>query len=119
MANIMVVDNDRVLSHLIASLLRSKGHKVLCAIDAVQATGLAMKSQPDAIILDVDMPAGSGEDCFHKLKVSSRTARVPFIVLTAGTNGADGKKSAHNGAAATLSKPLVPSALFAALETIL
>ena len=119
MASILIVDNDRVVSQRIASLLRGKGHKVLTAIDAVQATGLAMKSPPDAIILDINMPAGSGEDCFHKLKVSSRTAQVPIIVLSAGTNGTAGKTTPHAGAAATLAKPLVPSDLFAALETIL
>ena len=28
MATVLVVDDDRVLSHLVASLLRGKGHKV-------------------------------------------------------------------------------------------
>jgi DNA-binding response OmpR family regulator len=119
MANILVVDNDRVFSHLLANLLRGKGHKVLSAIDAVQAAMLAMKSPPDAIILAINMPGGSGEDCMHKLKMSSRTSQIPIIVLSGSTDTGVRKKLPHNGAAATLSKPLVPSDLFAALETIL
>ena len=119
MASILIVDNDRVVSQRIASLLRGKGHKVLSAIDAVQATGLATKSPPDAIILDINMPAGSGEDCFHKLKVSARTSQIPIIVLSGNGDAPGGKTLPHNGAAATLSKPLVPSDLFAALERVL
>src|SRR3954469_21893954 len=103
MASILVVDNDRVVSHLIASLLRGKGHKVLSAIDAVQATMLAMKSPPDAIILDINMPAGSGEDCFHKLKMSAGTSQIPIIVLSGNGDTATRKRLPHNGAAATLS----------------
>lgn len=119
MASILVVDNDRVFSHLLASLLRGKGHKVLSAIDAVQGAMLASKSPPDAIILDVNMPGGSGEDCMHKLKMSPRTSQIPIIVLSGSGDAGSHKKIVHNGAAATLSKPLVPSELFAALETIL
>ena len=119
MASILVVDNDRVFSHLLASLLRGKGHKVLSAIDAVQATMLAMKSPPDAIILDINMPAGSGEDCFHKLKMSARTSQIPIIVLSGNGDTTARKSLSHNGAAATLSKPLVPSDLFAALDRVL
>jgi len=118
MANILVVDNDRVFSHLLASLLRGKGHKVLSAIDAVQGAMLAMKSPPDAIIIDINMPRGSGEDCMHKLKMSPQTSQIPIIVLS-GSIDAAAKKQVHHGAAATLSKPLVPSDLFAALATIL
>jgi CheY-like chemotaxis protein len=31
MATVLVVDDDRVVSHLVSSLLREKGHKVLTA----------------------------------------------------------------------------------------
>jgi CheY-like chemotaxis protein len=36
-ATVLVVDDDRVVSHLVSSLLREKGHKTLAAFDAVQA----------------------------------------------------------------------------------
>ena len=71
MATVLVVDDDRVLSHLVASLLRGKGHKVLNAFDAVQGLMLAMRSPlPDAIVLDINMPGGSGEETLRKLKMS-------------------------------------------------
>jgi DNA-binding NtrC family response regulator len=41
MASVLVVDDDRVVSHLVSSLLREKGHKVITAFDAVQAQGAA------------------------------------------------------------------------------
>ncbi len=120
MANILVVDDDRVLSHLISSLLRGKGHKVVAAFDAVQAMQLAMKAPGyDAVILDVNMPGGSGEDTLRKLKMSTRTSQIPVIVLSGSIDEAGRKRVVQHGAAAALAKPLVPDDLFAALEGVL
>jgi CheY-like chemotaxis protein len=120
MSNILVVDDDRVLSHLVSSLLRGKGHKVVAAFDAVQAMQLAMKQPPyDAIILDINMPGGSGEDTLRKLKLSTRTSQIPVIVLSGSIDEAGRKRVVQHGAVAALSKPLVPDDLFAALKAVL
>lgn len=120
MANILVVDDDRVLSHLVASLLRGKGHKVVTAFDAVQAMMLAMKAPSyDAIILDINMPGGSGEDTLRKLKMSSRTSEIPVIVLSGSIDDAGRERVRGNGAVAALAKPLLPDELFTALESVL
>jgi DNA-binding response OmpR family regulator len=120
MANILVVDDDRVLSHLIASLLREKGHKVQTAFDAIQAMMLAMRAPlPDAIVLDINMPGGSGEDTLRKLKMSTKTKQIPVIVLSGSIDEEGRKRVLSLGADAALAKPLVPEELFAALEAAL
>ena len=120
MANILLVDDDRVLSHLVASLLREKGHKVVPAFDAVQAMQLAMKPpQVDAIILDINMPGGSGEDTLRKLKMSTRTALIPVIVLSGSIDDKGRERVLENGAYGALAKPLVPKELFEILEKVL
>jgi DNA-binding response OmpR family regulator len=80
MATVLVVDDDRVVSHLVTSLLREKEHKVLTAFDAVQGLMQAKREPPvDAIVLDINMPGGSGEDTLKKIKMSTRTS---FEALT-------------------------------------
>ena len=55
MATVLVVDDDRVLSHLVTSLIRDKGHKVLTDFDAVQGLMQAKRTPPvDATVLDAD-----------------------------------------------------------------
>lgn len=120
MATILVVDDDRVLATLVASLLREKGHKVSVAFDAVQAMMLAMRRPPvNAIVLDVSMPGGSGEDTLKKLKDSTRTSDIPVIILSGSIDEEGQKRVRTLGAAAVLSKPLVPEQLFEALATAL
>jgi DNA-binding response OmpR family regulator len=120
MATVLVVDDDRVVSQLVTSLLRAKGYKTIPAFDAIQAMMQAMRAPPvDAIILDISMPGGSGEDTLRKLKMSSRTVDIPVIVLS-GSIDAEGQERVRTlGAAAVLSKPLVPNELLDALNAAL
>jgi CheY-like chemotaxis protein len=119
-ATILVVDDDRVLSTLVASLLRAKGHKTFVAFDAVQAMMVAMRRPPvNAIVLDVNMPGGSGEETLKKLKDSTRTSDIPVIILSGSIDAAGQERVRALGAAAVLSKPLVPEELFEALATAL
>jgi DNA-binding response OmpR family regulator len=114
------VDDDRVVSHLVATLLREKGYKVLTAFDAVQGL-MQAKRQPsiDAIVLDVNMPGGSGEDTLKKIKMNSNTSNIPVIILS-GSIDAEGQDRVRAlGADAVLSKPLVPEELLTALTAAL
>jgi len=105
---------------LVAGVVRAKGHKPLTAFDAVQGMMLAMKSPPvDAIVLDINMPGGSGEDTLRKLKMRSGTAEIPVIVLSGSIDSEGQQRVRDLGAAAVLSKPLVPTELLDALAAVL
>jgi DNA-binding response OmpR family regulator len=117
---VLVADDDRVLSHLVASLLRGKGYNVLTAFDTVQAMMHAMRPPiVNAIVLDINMPGGSGEDTLRKLKMSSRTAQVPVIILSGSIDATGQERVRELGAAVVLSKPLVPDELYNALDEVL
>jgi CheY-like chemotaxis protein len=120
MATILIVDDDRVVSQLIAAVVSANGHKPLPAFDAVQGLMLAMKSPPvDAIVLDINMPGGSGEDTLKKLKMRPRTADIPIIILSGSIDSEGQQRVRDLGAAAVLSKPLVPTELLDALAAVL
>ena len=57
---VLLADDDRVLTHLLSSRLQAKGVVMIVAHDAMQAFMSAMKSAPDVIVLDVQMPGGTG-----------------------------------------------------------
>jgi len=119
-ATVLVVDDDRVVSHLVTSLLREKGHKVLTAYDAVQGLMQAKRTPPvDAIVLDINMPGGSGEDTLRRLKMNTRTGQIPVIVLSGSIDDEGRRRVLALGATHALIKPLVPDQLVSALETAL
>jgi CheY-like chemotaxis protein len=117
MATVLIVDDDRVLSLLVATLLKGKGYKTVSAFDAVQAMMAAMRKPPvDAIVLDINMPGGSGEETLKKLKMSTRTEPIPVVILSGSIDEKGQERLRLLGASAVLSKPLVPEDLFGALE---
>jgi CheY-like chemotaxis protein len=120
MATILVVDDDRLISTLVVSVLKEKGHKTLTAFDAVQALMQARRTPPlDAIVLDVNMPGGSGEETLRKLKTNTHTAEIPVIILSGSIDAKGQERVRALGASAVLSKPLVPEELLQALAAAL
>jgi DNA-binding response OmpR family regulator len=103
-----------------AQLNTQKGYKVLTAFDGVQAMMQAMRMPSvDAIVLDINMPGGSGEETLKKLKMSTRTALIPVVILSGSIDEKGQERVRALGADTVLSKPLVPEELFKALEAAL
>jgi len=84
--------------------LRNAGYEVLIAEDAVEGGHLVMKSLPDLIICDVDMPYLNGYEFVAALKTHDSTRDIPIIFLTSNEDleGA----TTRLGAAAHLTKPV-------------
>jgi two-component system cell cycle response regulator len=75
-----------------------------------EAIAIAVARQPDAIVLDVEMPEMNGIEVCRRLKRHRDTAAIPVLMLT-GTPD-DVHVQAHEaGAAAVLKKPCSVDAL--------
>jgi CheY-like chemotaxis protein len=116
---ILVADDDRVLTRLVAAGLKSRGWEVQVAHDAMQALMYAMKSpHPDVIALDIGMPGGTGFQVLEKLRQSSRTEQIPVVVVSGSITEADESRVFDLGAVAFLRKPFEPQALHEALSRV-
>ncbi|GAC1536458.1 MAG: hypothetical protein NVS2B9_02250 [Myxococcales bacterium] len=117
---ILVADDDRIVVALVAGLLRRQGHQVVPVFDAMQAFMFAMRPPaPDAIILDINMPGGTGVEAIKRIRSSLNTALIPVIVLSGTIDPDMPEKMKALGADAFLSKPVDANALFAALARLL
>ena len=115
---VLLADDDRVLTNLLSSKLRVLGVDTVVAHDAMQALMSARRSPPDAIVLDIQMPGGTGLETLRKLKANAKTANIPVVVLT-GTGNAQMKSQAKSlGAEEYLLKPVDPDALYQVLSKI-
>jgi CheY-like chemotaxis protein len=105
MAKILIADDSRVYVHLITGWLQDRGFEVVVASDAVQTSMMVTRTQPDAIILDISMPGGSGVDVLKRLKTSTKTKHIPVLVVS-GNAGAEMRELVKRlGAADLLEKP--------------
>jgi DNA-binding response OmpR family regulator len=116
---VLLADDDRVLTHLLSSRLRAKGAETIVAHDAMQAFMSAMRSPPDVIVLDIQMPGGTGIEALKKLKQSAKTSLIPVIVLSGSVEAETSELVKALGAAEFLLKPLDPDTLYPMLCAIL
>jgi CheY-like chemotaxis protein len=112
---LLIADDDRVLTHLLATHLRTHGVETIVAHDAMQALMSAMRSPPDVIVLDIQMPGGTGIEALRKLKRSARTALIPVVVLSGSVAPDVGGTVKALGALEFLLKPVDPEALYQVL----
>jgi putative two-component system response regulator len=117
---ILVADDDRVLSQLVCAVVRQAGHTPIAAFDAMQALMFAIRPpMPALIILDINMPGGTGLEALKKLKLSARTAPIPVVVLT-GSEEADMPDQVKAlGATEFVAKPIDPEALTTVIQRVL
>jgi putative two-component system response regulator len=117
---ILVADDDHVMSQLICAVVRQAGHTPIPAFDAMQAMMFAIRTpSPDCIILDINMPGGTGIEALRKLKLSAKTSPIPVIVVSGSTDEGMSRQVMGLGAETFLGKPLVPEALLVALRKAL
>src|SRR4030066_282265 len=80
---ILLVEDSPVQEFAIIQLLEERGLNILCAPDGTTGVALAKKSNPDLIILDIQMPGMDGLEACHIIKQDPAIKDVPIIFLTA------------------------------------
>jgi len=78
---IMIVDDEPLNLRIIDSMLTMESYQTIMIKDAVEAEDMAVKNQPDLILLDVSMPGLSGFEICKRLKSNSMTSKIPVIFL--------------------------------------
>lgn len=103
---VLVADDDPVVLKLLSTGLRKRGHEVETATDAMQVGMAAMRSSPDAIVLDINMPGGTGLAALKRLKMSTKTNMIPVIAITGSATQETQDEAIEKGAEACLEKPV-------------
>ncbi|HMD83543.1 MAG TPA: response regulator [Terriglobia bacterium] len=116
---ILIADDDRVYVRLVAARLAAKGVEVFTAYDAMQAWMATTRLLPDAVILDINMPAGTGREFLKRIRMMGKTAHIRVIVVSGSINPYEKARVMSIGADEYLPKPLDFDQLFATLYRLL
>jgi CheY-like chemotaxis protein len=116
---VLVADDDRVAVQTLSALLKGAGYNVSVAYDAMQAVMMAVREQPDAVLLDIGMPGGGGEQVLQRLTASSKTNTIPVVVVTGLHDPALPARARALGAREVLPKPVDAELLTRSLRQLL
>jgi two-component system KDP operon response regulator KdpE len=76
---ILIIDDDRALTEMLAQKLEPRGFEVLSAERGLDGLKMAYENHPDMVILDVMMPDMDGWETCRRLRELSD---VPILMLT-------------------------------------
>lgn len=117
---ILIIDDEDDIRQVAAlSLETVAGWDVVLANSGAQGVETAARELPDAILLDVMMPAMDGPTTFQHLRANSSTAHIPVLLLTAKVQSSDQRRFASLGVAGILFKPFDPLTLSEQISTTL
>jgi two-component system, response regulator PdtaR len=108
---ILIAEDDAGAREMLTEVLTSLGYEVVAAVaSGVDAAGRVRDLRPDAVLLDVHMPDGSG---IEAAEVITRTTPGIAVILFSGDENItiSDKEAVTTGAIAFLPKPTPPKML--------
>ena len=102
---ILLVDDDREMSEMVATALRPDQMEVVWDPDGRSAVDLARAHQVQTIILDLGLPNEDGYQVLRRLKDDPSLGSIPVLILTAWNTTARKVEGFDLGAADYLTKP--------------
>jgi CheY-like chemotaxis protein len=103
-ATILIVDDDESIRELLRLHLSNAGYSVNVAEDGIAAGYLVLRSPPDLIISDVNMPHMDGFEFIAALRADKSLPSIPVIFLTSMEEG--DHRGKELGAVGYLTKPV-------------
>lgn len=113
---ILIVDDKREIRTLLNDYLSQEGFQVVEAADGREALFVARNERPALIILDLMMPEMGG---YEFMRVYSREADTPIIILTARLEEGDKVLGLELGADDYVTKPFSMRELTARVRAVL
>lgn len=115
-AKILIVEDELSIQMIVRTYLESAGFTVTCVDNGLEALTAAYDSQPDLVVLDLNLPGMDGIEVAARLREESE---VYILMLTARSEEADRVAGLRIGADDYLTKPFSPRELVARVEAIL
>jgi signal transduction histidine kinase len=114
---ILIIDDDAMVREMIATALEQAGMEPVQAPDGQQGVQVAISTQPDLILCDVQMPRLDGYATLAQLRKNPSTATIPFIFLTGLSDRTNIRQGMDLGADDFLSKPITVLELLGAIHS--
>jgi two-component system, cell cycle response regulator DivK len=116
---VLIVDDFEDARAVLGFYLKLSGYVALEAATGEDALPLALDSQPDIILMDLQLPGMDGWEVSRRLKADARTRHIPIIALTAHAMQSERERALVSGCDGFLSKPCSPPDVGAEIARLL
>jgi two-component system CheB/CheR fusion protein len=117
-SRLLVVDDNIDSADMLVMLLQMLGHEAQAAYSGQTALEMAVKYQPEFVLLDIGMPDMNGYEVALRLRQRPQTKDVRLIAMTGYGQDSDRERSKEAGFDRHLVKPVDPQKLQELLTTL-
>lgn len=114
---IFVVDDDRSIVRTIAGFMKTAGFRTAGAGDVAGALQGIREKRPDLILLDVNLPDGSGFEVCRSLHSETTAFTTPILFISANEDTSTKVKGFEAGGVDYITKPIVGAEVIARVRT--
>ena len=116
---VLVVEDDDGTALVIEKALHAYGCRTLRARNLQEiAEALGAKPFPHLVLLDIMLPDANGFDVLNRIRQHPALENLPVMMLTALGGRKDVTRGLMLGANGYITKPVLPSTLLEAIETV-
>lgn len=119
MTRILLVEDHEEIWDFLSRRLKRRGYDVILAHDGQDGVEKARASNPDIILLDMNLPIMDGWTAARTLRADTSVARMPIIALTAHAMSGDREKTIAAGCDDYHPKPVDFAKLVEQIEALL
>jgi sigma-B regulation protein RsbU (phosphoserine phosphatase) len=114
---VLVVEDDLTTNLALQGILAGAGFRTATAGDVAGAWAGIREHQPDLVLLDVNLPDGSGFEICQKLQQGPGLGRIPVLFISANNDLAAKVRGFAAGGVDYISKPLAGAEVLARVGT--
>ena len=105
-STILYVEDNIDNRTLVRRILMAEGYNLLEAVNATEALEILNNTQPDLILMDINMPDMDGYSLTAQIKSTPGFESIPIIALTANVMRGDRERSLEAGCDGYIQKPI-------------
>ena len=110
-ARILIVDDEKPLSTLLAQAFEQDGHRVTSAQDGIDCMNKMAAFRPDVVIMDIMMPKLDGIDTTRLIRRNRSYTDTIIVALSAARTKRPGRTMKEAGANLFMRKPFAVAKL--------
>lgn len=119
MAQILIVDDSRMVRKFYTYILASFGYQICEAEDGYLAIEMLLTTQIDLVITDINMPRMDGFEFIIEMRKTPGYEKVPIVIVTTQDHECDVKRGLLLGANLYFIKPTDPEKLVSCVQGLL
>ena len=116
---ILVVDDQREILDVTATVLSGAGYEVSTASSGDEALTQVGRESFDLVLLDINMPEMDGWETLRLIRADEQPEPLPVVMFSVKSELTDKVRSLQEGASGYITKPFVVDELIARVRRVL